>query len=86
MIACLGSGRDDSELSLVYFPVPCPSRLHNSATSHTTTMSMFTSLPVGHDLSLPDSPAEDSFILLDALEQDAEAIRSLRPSLSLEIG
>lgn len=49
-------------------------------------MSMFTSLPVGHDLSLPDSPAEDSFILLDALEQDAEAIRSLRPSLSLEIG
>ncbi|KAJ7124725.1 S-adenosyl-L-methionine-dependent methyltransferase [Mycena crocata] len=31
-------------------------------------------------------PAEDTFILLDALEQDAEALTSLRPRISLEIG
>jgi len=49
-------------------------------------MSMSTSLPVGLDAHRPHLPAEDSFILLDALEQDAEAIRSLQPSLTLEIG
>ncbi|KAJ7042625.1 S-adenosyl-L-methionine-dependent methyltransferase [Mycena alexandri] len=31
-------------------------------------------------------PAEDTFILLDALEQDAEQLTSLKPSISLEIG
>ncbi|KAJ7456619.1 S-adenosyl-L-methionine-dependent methyltransferase [Mycena latifolia] len=31
-------------------------------------------------------PAEDTFILLDALEQDAEALISMRPRISLEIG
>lgn len=31
-------------------------------------------------------PAEDSFILLDALEQDAHAIRSAKPALCVEIG
>ncbi|TCD62043.1 S-adenosylmethionine-dependent methyltransferase [Steccherinum ochraceum] len=31
-------------------------------------------------------PAEDTFILLDALEEDAEELRALRPRLSLEIG
>ncbi|ORX34951.1 S-adenosyl-L-methionine-dependent methyltransferase [Kockovaella imperatae] len=31
-------------------------------------------------------PAEDSFILLDALEQDAEELKSLRATLCLEIG
>ncbi|KAJ7169500.1 S-adenosyl-L-methionine-dependent methyltransferase [Mycena filopes] len=31
-------------------------------------------------------PAEDTFILLDALEQDAEQLTSLNPSVSLEIG
>ncbi|KAJ7071484.1 S-adenosyl-L-methionine-dependent methyltransferase [Mycena amicta] len=31
-------------------------------------------------------PAEDTFILLDALEQDADELRRLRPRLSLEIG
>ena len=41
---------------------------------------------MGLDAHRPHLPAEDSFILLDALEQDAEAIRSLQPSLTLEIG
>ncbi|KAJ7275418.1 S-adenosyl-L-methionine-dependent methyltransferase [Mycena haematopus] len=31
-------------------------------------------------------PAEDTFILLDALEQDAEQLKSLSPRISLEIG
>ncbi|KAJ7655186.1 hypothetical protein DFH06DRAFT_1201853 [Mycena polygramma] len=31
-------------------------------------------------------PAEDTFILLDALEQDAEQLRSMGPQISLEIG
>ncbi|WVO13503.1 hypothetical protein L204_101124 [Cryptococcus depauperatus] len=31
-------------------------------------------------------PAEDSFILLDALEADVEELRSLKPSICLEIG
>ncbi|TFK57611.1 S-adenosyl-L-methionine-dependent methyltransferase [Heliocybe sulcata] len=31
-------------------------------------------------------PAEDTFILLDALEQDAEYLRSVRPKICLEIG
>ncbi|KZV70343.1 S-adenosyl-L-methionine-dependent methyltransferase [Peniophora sp. CONT] len=31
-------------------------------------------------------PAEDTFILLDALEEDAEALRALKPSVCLEIG
>ncbi|KAJ7919054.1 S-adenosyl-L-methionine-dependent methyltransferase [Mycena leptocephala] len=31
-------------------------------------------------------PAEDTFILLDALEQDAEQLKSMRPRISLEIG
>ncbi|CCM00336.1 uncharacterized protein FIBRA_02366 [Fibroporia radiculosa] len=31
-------------------------------------------------------PAEDTFILLDALEQDAEELRALAPLISLEIG
>ncbi|CAD6580513.1 MAG: S-adenosylmethionine-dependent methyltransferase [Tremellales sp. Tagirdzhanova-0007] len=31
-------------------------------------------------------PAEDSFILLDALEQDAAQLRSISPILSIEIG
>ena len=41
---------------------------------------------MGPDAHRPRLPAEDSFILLDALEQDAEAIRFLQPSLTLEIG
>ncbi|KAF8213475.1 S-adenosyl-L-methionine-dependent methyltransferase [Mycena galopus ATCC 62051] len=31
-------------------------------------------------------PAEDTFILLDALEQDAEQLKRIRPQISLEIG
>ncbi|KAJ6604266.1 S-adenosyl-L-methionine-dependent methyltransferase [Mycena vulgaris] len=31
-------------------------------------------------------PAEDTFILLDALEQDADQLTSMRPRISLEIG
>ncbi|CAL1696248.1 unnamed protein product [Somion occarium] len=31
-------------------------------------------------------PAEDTFILLDALEQDADELRNMQPSISLEIG
>lgn len=31
-------------------------------------------------------PAEDSFILLDALEEDARVLRAARPALSVEIG
>ncbi|KAI9309469.1 S-adenosyl-L-methionine-dependent methyltransferase [Cunninghamella echinulata] len=31
-------------------------------------------------------PAEDTFLLLDALEEDQELIKSLKPSLCLEIG
>ncbi|VDB85910.1 unnamed protein product [Peniophora sp. CBMAI 1063] len=31
-------------------------------------------------------PAEDTFILLDALEEDAEALRALKPSVCLEVG
>lgn len=31
-------------------------------------------------------PAEDSFILLDALEKDADLIRLTEPTLSVEIG
>ncbi|KAF7339988.1 ERF1 methyltransferase catalytic subunit mtq2 [Mycena venus] len=31
-------------------------------------------------------PAEDTFILLDALEQDAEQLKSMTPRISLEIG
>ncbi|KAJ6519448.1 S-adenosyl-L-methionine-dependent methyltransferase [Mycena sanguinolenta] len=31
-------------------------------------------------------PAEDTFILLDALEQEAEQLKSLNPRISLEIG
>ncbi|KAJ7494777.1 S-adenosyl-L-methionine-dependent methyltransferase [Mycena galericulata] len=31
-------------------------------------------------------PAEDTFILLDALEQDAEELKSMGPRISLEIG
>jgi release factor glutamine methyltransferase len=30
--------------------------------------------------------SEDTFILLDALEQDAEQLKSMRPRISLEIG
>ena len=29
---------------------------------------------------------EDTFILLDALEEDADALRTLKPSVCLEIG
>ena len=39
--------------------------------------------------ALPDSPidlAEDSFILLDALEIDAAYLRDKKPNLALEIG
>ncbi|KAI0080043.1 S-adenosyl-L-methionine-dependent methyltransferase [Panus rudis PR-1116 ss-1] len=31
-------------------------------------------------------PAEDTFVLLDALEQDADEIKSLRPLICLEVG
>ncbi|PCH33325.1 putative methylase [Wolfiporia cocos MD-104 SS10] len=31
-------------------------------------------------------PAEDTFILLDALEQDAEELQKMKPSICLEIG
>ncbi|KAM8872244.1 methyltransferase N6AMT1 [Synchiropus picturatus] len=31
-------------------------------------------------------PAEDSFLLLDALEKDAEELRRLRPSVCVEVG
>ncbi|KAF8202949.1 putative methylase [Pholiota molesta] len=31
-------------------------------------------------------PAEDTFILLDALEEDAEALKDIQPSVCLEIG
>ncbi|PIL30952.1 hypothetical protein GSI_07121 [Ganoderma sinense ZZ0214-1] len=31
-------------------------------------------------------PAEDTFILLDALEEDADALRDLQPRVCLEIG
>ena len=30
--------------------------------------------------------AEDTFLLLDALEQDAQALRDLKPRICLEIG
>ncbi|KAF9786059.1 S-adenosyl-L-methionine-dependent methyltransferase [Thelephora terrestris] len=38
------------------------------------------------DYDLVYEPAEDTFILLDALEQDAEELKRLRPSLCLEVG
>ncbi|KZT61072.1 hypothetical protein CALCODRAFT_491733 [Calocera cornea HHB12733] len=38
------------------------------------------------DFALVYEPAEDSFILLDALEQDAELIRTCDPTITLEIG
>jgi len=31
-------------------------------------------------------PAEDTFILLDALEQDAEELKALHPVVCLEVG
>ncbi|KAK7694274.1 hypothetical protein QCA50_001454 [Cerrena zonata] len=31
-------------------------------------------------------PAEDTYILLDALEEDAKELREIRPLVSLEIG
>lgn len=31
-------------------------------------------------------PAEDTFCLLDALEQDAERLKNIRPRLVVEIG
>jgi release factor glutamine methyltransferase len=32
------------------------------------------------------TPQEDTFILLDALEQDSEVLKSIRPLLCLEVG
>ncbi len=49
-----------------------------------------TSQPVrllGHSLlAITDITVEDSFILLDALEADAAALRELRATLCVEIG
>ncbi|KAG2149676.1 S-adenosyl-L-methionine-dependent methyltransferase [Suillus cothurnatus] len=39
-----------------------------------------------HDLEQVYDPAEDTFLLLDALEQDAEALRKERPLICLEVG
>lgn len=38
------------------------------------------------DYDLVYEPAEDTFILLDALEQDADELKRLRPSICLEVG
>jgi release factor glutamine methyltransferase len=38
-----------------------------------------------HDLEQVYDPAEDTFLLLDALEQDAEALRKERPLICLEL-
>jgi len=38
------------------------------------------------DYDLVYEPAEDTFILLDALEQDADELRKLQPSVCLEVG
>jgi release factor glutamine methyltransferase len=39
-----------------------------------------------HDLEQVYDPAEDTFLLLDALEQDAEALRKEQPLICLEVG
>ena len=44
------------------------------------------SKPLGSSLVGFEQPTEDTFVLLDALEADADAIRSLAPRLCLEIG
>ncbi|KAF9650691.1 S-adenosyl-L-methionine-dependent methyltransferase [Thelephora ganbajun] len=38
------------------------------------------------DYDLVYEPAEDTFILLDALEQDADELKKLQPSVCLEVG
>ncbi|KIL70962.1 hypothetical protein M378DRAFT_189519 [Amanita muscaria Koide BX008] len=38
------------------------------------------------DYELIYEPAEDTFLLLDALEKDAEALRATKPTVCLEIG
>ncbi|KAG1754971.1 S-adenosyl-L-methionine-dependent methyltransferase [Suillus paluster] len=40
----------------------------------------------GHDLQQVYDPAEDTFLLLDALEQEAEELRKERPLICLEVG
>ncbi|KAG2368792.1 S-adenosyl-L-methionine-dependent methyltransferase [Suillus spraguei] len=39
-----------------------------------------------HDLEQVYDPAEDTFLLLDALEQEAEALQKERPLICLEVG
>ena len=47
---------------------------------------MLISLPVSTDFETVYEPAEDSFILLDALEIEIKKIQDLKPTFALEIG